>query len=104
MADAAPSFQGYNPELFAVQPNGTLKWRVTLPGPGTSAIIDAEGRIYLGWSVSTPTPDGSLLVLNADGSQAWQDNTTGPIDSTPALDASGTLYVGTLNGFLYAYE
>ena len=46
--------------------------------------------------------DAFLYALNPDGSLVWKFATGGAIDSSPAIGADGTVYVGSSDGKLYA--
>jgi outer membrane protein assembly factor BamB len=84
------------------QSDGTLVWSYSAPGsPATnffdsSAASDANGNVYIQnqFSVFAFGPEGSLL---------WTDNESGP-GTSPALDASGTLYVLSSDESLIGYE
>ena len=43
-----------------------------------------------------------LYALNPDGTQKWAFATGDWVDSSPAIGADGTIYVGSYDGKLYA--
>jgi outer membrane protein assembly factor BamB len=53
--------------------------------------------------VSLPgMPDGKLYAINPDGTQKWAFATGDDVDSSPAIGADGTVYVGSYDNKLYA--
>ncbi len=91
-----------NGKLFAINPNGTKKWEY---GTGKSQLnsyfsptIGPDGTIYVG----SEYPDNLLHAVNPDGTQKWTFDTGEIYLSTPAIDANGTIYVGSRNRNLYA--
>jgi outer membrane protein assembly factor BamB len=88
--------------LFAVNPDGSEKWR--FPDLGaigairTSPIIDSNGTIYFG------SDDGRLYAVNAeDGSERWRtDPAVGAIRSSPAIGPDGTIFFGSNDNNVYA--
>lgn len=93
--DGSPSNNCY---LYAINPNGTLKW--SYPSGSniySSAAIGSEGTIYFG------SADHTFYALNPDGTLKWQYQTDDMIVSSPAIGADGTVYVGSNDGKLYAF-
>ena len=78
--------------LYAVHPNGTLKWRYKTEGliMGSSPAIAADGTVYVGsW-------DDYLYALNPNGTMKWRFGAKGSISSSPAIAEDGTIYFGTM--------
>ena len=78
-------------KLYAVNPDGSLKWVFHLP---TSALdsapaIGSDGTIYVG------SYDFYLYAVNPDGTQKWAYRTGGYLTASPAIGADGTIYVGS---------
>ena len=46
--------------------------------------------------------DSCLYAINPDGSLKWRYQTGYRVNSSPAVATDGTVYVGSLNGCLYA--
>lgn len=47
--------------------------------------------------------DGKVYAVKPDGSKKWDYATEeGPLDSSPAVGADGTVYVGSYDSYLYA--
>ena len=60
--------------------------------------LDSDGTIYVG----SEFPDNKLHAVNPDGTQKWTFDSGEIYLSTPAIDANGTIYVGSRNRKLYA--
>ena len=93
--------------VFKFGPGSNLVWKFTddlgidrnriISSP---AIDTSSGLLYIGASRSE---DGCLYAINlADGSQAFKATLPKGIVSSPAIAADGTVYVGCLDGKLYA--
>ena len=88
---------GWN-ELYAVYPNGILKWEQKLPSeyPLQLAIGEDE-TIYLGTSIQFCAyyPNGTLKwILDIAEERHFS--------GYPSIDTNGTIYAGTADGYLYA--
>lgn len=84
--------------LFAVYPNGTLKWRFKTNGLiwGSSPAIAEDGTIYVGsW-------DDYFYAIYPNGTLKWRFCTYDDIASSPVIGEDGTIYVGTMGNTLYA--
>jgi len=80
--------------LFAIYPNGTLKWRYFAEGLIllSCPAIAVDGTIYIGsW-------DNCLHAVNPDGTRKWTFDTDDEIVSSPAIGSDGTIYFGTMAG------
>jgi outer membrane protein assembly factor BamB len=86
-----------NGNLYALNPDGTLKWQSPLGSVDSSAAIGSDGTIYLGAA-------SSYQALNpADGSQLWSFSPAdGQADSTPALGTGGRIYLTSNSNEVYA--
>ena len=85
-------------DLFAVYPNGTLKWSYRTNGiiRGSSPAIDENGIIYVGsW-------DAGLYALYSNGTKKWRFGAGDSIASSPAIAADGTIYFGTMGNKIFA--
>ena len=90
---------GTDHKLYALYPNGTMKWYYKTPAAGiiwsTPAIAD-DGTVYVGdWN-------GRLSALDQNGSLLWQLYRSGEFASSPAIGDDGTIYLGHSGGYLYA--
>ncbi len=83
--------------LFAINPNGSLKWSYPAPDWVDSApAIAPDGTIYFGcW-------DGNVYALNPNGTKKWAFNAGAFVASSPALGSDGTIYIGSGGSSLYA--
>lgn len=85
--------------FYALNPDGSLKWRTATEGysDSSTAAVAPDGIIYFG------TLTGNIYALNPNGSIRW---TTAPGDSAyvaaPAIAADGTIYIKQVAGELRA--
>jgi outer membrane protein assembly factor BamB len=83
--------------LYAVNPDGTLKWSFpTADEVRSSPSIAADGTVYFG------SEDSYLYALNPDGTLKWRYETGKNVGSSPSIAADGTVYFGSDDHFLYA--
>ncbi|MGA1824074.1 MAG: PQQ-binding-like beta-propeller repeat protein [bacterium] len=89
------SFDG---KLYALNPNGTLKWEATTNDSieNSSPAIGSDGTIYVG------STDGYLYAFDPNGTLNWRYSTGGEIHSSPAIGTDGTIYVGSCDKKLHA--
>jgi outer membrane protein assembly factor BamB len=82
--------------LHAIQPDGTVKWRLPLSGTPryVSPALDSAGNIYLG------TTRGYLHSVTPAGVERWRAKVARTIRySSPALSPDGSqVYVGSVGG------
>ncbi|WP_251740435.1 PQQ-binding-like beta-propeller repeat protein [Gramella sp. AN32] len=74
---------------------GAIKWQIDVDDAANSGVvIGPAGDLYVG-------SKGGLLSLNpADGSVNWTYDAE-IVESVPAVDVNGNVYVGSTDGFLY---
>ncbi len=100
-ADGTIYFSPYDDYLYAINPDGTEKWRFLLyPGEGgSSPAIGADGTIYIGSYLTL------FYAVNSDGTLKWTYD-VGPLAAawpSPTIGQDGRIYVGTYwGGTLYA--
>jgi outer membrane protein assembly factor BamB len=90
--------------LFAINPNGSLKWAypslaIIIPFTDwfdASPTIGADGTIYAG------NFDGRLYALNPNGTLKWSFLTSAYISSSVAIGPDGALFFGSGDGAVYA--
>ena len=85
--------------LFAVNPDGTEKWRFYVKWGNdfwSSPVIDLDGTIYVGSARSQEDSDydGGLVAVNPDGTQKWLFLDDSGVTSTAAIGPDGTIYFG----------
>ncbi len=93
-ASTSPTQSG---QLFAINPNGTLKWSLPMPDwVDATPAIGSDGTLYFGgW-------DGKFQAIAPDRTVKWTFSAGGFIASSAAIGADGTVYFGAGNGNLYA--
>ena len=85
-------------KLYALNPDGSLKWSYTTGGGvySSSPDIGADGTVFVG------SDNDKLYALNPDGSLKWSYTTGSDVSSSPAIGADGTVFVGSCDKKLYA--
>jgi outer membrane protein assembly factor BamB len=79
-------------EFLAIRPNGTIKWRITVPGT-----VEAAPAILLDGRIAFVNSAGTIHVVGPDGSHSWHFETHVSClcpDPSPAIGGDGTIYVG----------
>lgn len=85
--------------LYALNPDGTRKWRFSLVGLGdySSPTVADDGTIYVGGA------DSSFYAVTPAGTRKWRfTEAKGEFSASPALAPDGTIYARCDDGFLYA--
>jgi outer membrane protein assembly factor BamB len=92
-SDGTVYFGSLNDTLYALNPNGTLKWSYSTNGDiYSSPAIGSDGTIYFG------SYDNYLYALNPDGSLKWRYDAGTSIHTSPAIGSDGTIYFGQMWG------
>ncbi len=88
--------------IYAIYPNGTLKWEYVYGSPveGCPAIDEQRGVLYYGIGYDSPNYLYALYLSN--GSTKWKYNTGNHITSSPVIDEEGVIYFGDWNGNVHA--
>jgi outer membrane protein assembly factor BamB len=87
--------------LYAFNPDGTLKWTFVTPWPmDSSPVVGADGTIYA--PSQGDIRDGYLYAVNPDGTLKWTFQTSFSCESSPAIGSDGTIYIYCDDGKLYA--
>lgn len=97
-----------NNSLYAINPDGTLKWEFeTLGIAWHSPAIGADGTLYIGSGISaTNYYEGNkknFFAINPDGTVKWAVESSLVVDNSPAIAADGTIYLPCSDG-LIAYK
>ncbi len=88
---------GYDHYLYAINPDGSLKWKYqTGDRIFSSPAVAPDRTIYVG------SHDHCFYAINPDGSLKWKYQTGDYIYSSPAVAPDGTIYVGSYDHYLYA--
>lgn len=97
--DGAVYFGSRDNTVYALNPDGSLKWKfVTGDWVDSAPTISADGdALYVGsW-------DNRLYALATDtGSKLWEFETGNLIVASVALDEAGNLFFGSSDGFFYS--
>lgn len=84
--------------LYAVNPDGTLKWRLKISNKRICSLpaIANDGTIYIG------STDSYLYAISSNGKLKWKFKTNGEINSSPAVDSKDVVYFSSDDSYLYA--
>lgn len=101
-SDGTIYFGDWDGVFFALNPDGSEKWRVQTPKAyetlSSSPAIGADGTIYFG-SIT-----GQFFAYDRNGKEKWQFKTEGGgIVASPAIGEGGIVYVTTVPGELIAF-
>jgi outer membrane protein assembly factor BamB len=99
-SDGTVYFGSIDRSVYALAPDGTLKWSFATGGlidTASPAIAD-DGTVYIG------SNDGNVYALRPDGTEKWRRTfgAAAPASNSPAIAADGTVYIKLGNGILYA--
>lgn len=84
-----------NNGLYAIYPNGTIKWQFNIDFIGSNGLnIASDGTIY--------TCNNRLYAISPNGTLNWKSDMIWA-QGTPAIGSDGTIYI-VGNGELYAYQ
>lgn len=88
---------GSDRRLYALFPNGTIKWVVNMGGSiWSDPVIADDGTVYVcSW-------DDYLHAVFPNGTVKWTFYTGTDLVSSPAIAEDGTIYFGGFNGYIYA--
>ena len=91
--------------LYAVKPDGNLKWSYTLVGKnyiGCSCVtIGADGTLYVGTSALSSSIYGSVYAITDNGTSGvlkWSYQTTAGVRCPVTIGSDGTLYFESYSG------
>jgi outer membrane protein assembly factor BamB len=98
-ADGAIYFGSLDGHVYALNSDGSLRWKVFLrEWVISSPAIGADGTMYVG------SYNRALYALSAAGQIAWKYETNKYVFSSPTIAPDGTLYVGSDDGNVYALK
>jgi outer membrane protein assembly factor BamB len=93
-------------KVYALDPGGAQVWAYTTTGDVSFCCpaIGADGTVYIGggYVPVTSDVDGKLYAINHDGTLKWIYQAGGPVWSSPALAADGTIIFGGVDYVIYA--
>jgi outer membrane protein assembly factor BamB len=82
--------------VYAINPDGTLKWRTHDAGGTAAPVIGADGTIYSAISSYQDSDTPKLLAINPeDGTLKWSVETVLYIQASPSIGPDGTVYAAT---------
>jgi outer membrane protein assembly factor BamB len=87
-----------NDALYAIYPNGTLKWKNGSFSCETTPAIGKDGTIYIGTMYN---PNG-LSAFDPNGTRKWVYGTGNHVKSSPVIGSDDTIYFGDCNGYVNA--
>ena len=79
--------------LYAIYPNGSIKWTIDNIGGYCTPSLDSSGNIY--------HSDGKLYSFAPDGTERWNFSSNGSMLS-PVVEPSGIVYACSDDGMFYA--
>ncbi len=88
--------------VLIAQQEGTRRWAVNVQGYITlsSPAVSADGStVYVGVERGG---GGRVVALTADGVRKWDVGLAEPVDSSPSVGPDGTVYIGCVDGRVYA--
>ena len=95
--DGTIYFGSMDKHFYALNPNGTLKWKYEVSGGiQATAAIDSNGTVYFG------SDDNCVYALNPNGTLKWKYKTGEKVESSPNIGSDGTIYIGSNDNYLYA--
>ncbi|HEY3762824.1 MAG TPA: PQQ-binding-like beta-propeller repeat protein [Verrucomicrobiae bacterium] len=96
-ADGTIYVGSFDGNLFAVSPDGQVKWKFKTPMEiKSSPAVGADGTIYFG------SRDRKLYAVTPAGDLKWTFTTGAWVDSSPAITADGTICFGSWDTNFYA--
>ena len=93
--DGTIYFGSWDYHIYALNANGSLKWRYKTGDFVSSAAIGADGTVYAG------SDDHFLYALTPGGSLKWRFETNRTVEA-PVIGPDGTIYFCCNDGLLYA--
>ena len=87
-------------KLYAIYPNGTIKWSYDVPHSiHTTPAIDENGIIYVGTMYASPN---YLWAFYPNGTVKWKYNVGHHVGTSITIGSDGNIYFGDDNGYLNA--
>lgn len=83
-------------QLYAIYPNGTIRWQIITGGWENTPTVGSDGIIYVGSDYN------KLYAIYPNGSIKWEYYFSDSIWTSPALANDGSLYIGSKDNYLYA--
>jgi outer membrane protein assembly factor BamB len=83
--------------LYALNPDGSLRWRFA-----TSGHVTGSPALALDGTVIAGSQDDLLYAVSPDGAKRWDFRAGDDIESSPAVGEDGTIYFGADDQKVYA--
>jgi len=80
--------------LYALNPNGTEKWRLRIADIGSTPAIDADGAIYFGTYY-----DNYFYAVYPNGTTKWVFEPNYGVQTPPTIGKDGTIYFSTFDEY-----
>jgi len=97
-------FGSWDHNLYAIFPNGTMKWKFHTPGTiKSSPTIATDGTIYFG-ILGPGTDIGRIFAINSNGTEKWHYDTEHYVFTSPAIGDDNTVYFTSNDNNLYAFN
>jgi outer membrane protein assembly factor BamB len=84
--------------LYAINPNGTLKWEYKINSNIRAPALDKQGNVYF------TSRDRRLYCLSSNGSFKWKSEEITDFDYGPVIGDDGTIYVIPRWNWLFAFN
>lgn len=88
--------------LYALNLDGSLKWKCFAGSSQTSPCLSTTGIIYVAGAVYDEKWTGYLFAIDQTGSEKWRFRTDNYIWANPSIGTDGTVYVGSSDSCFYA--
>ena len=95
--DNGTIYIGTDVALYAINPDGILKWTHGASNIESSPAISDNGTIYF-----ADTDNWNIEALYPNGTHKWTYHTNLVVQSSPAIGLDGTIYCGSHDGNIYA--
>ncbi|MDD5188625.1 MAG: PQQ-binding-like beta-propeller repeat protein, partial [Methanoregula sp.] len=94
--DGTIYFGSYDNNIYAINPNGSLKWNFSTENiVRSSPTIGSDGTIYTGIG------SGKIYAINSNGTLKWTYS-IGNIFGSPTIGSDGTIYIECNDNNVYA--
>ncbi|MDD5311817.1 MAG: PQQ-binding-like beta-propeller repeat protein [Dehalococcoidia bacterium] len=89
---------GDNCSFYAINSSGNLKWQYPTGTIFSTPAIGGDGTIYIG-----AYTQNQVFAFRPDGSLKWNYTAGSSIASPASIGTDGTVYVGSIDGTVYAF-
>jgi outer membrane protein assembly factor BamB len=82
--------------IYALNANGTLRWKYSTGDICGAPAIGSDGTVYIG------SCDNHLYAMNPNGTLRWRYDTGSDVKGAPTIAPDGTIYTPAFNSYFYA--